>query len=63
MLCDIVQLSFKAKSQLYSESMDVNRGSEIYAVELDDKRVQLKKEQLTTNVLAKLFDIFPDYIR
>ena len=36
MLCDIVQLSFKAKSQLYSESMDVNRGSEIYAVELDD---------------------------
>ena len=42
--------------------MDVNRGSEIYAVELGDKRVKLKKEQLTTNVLAKIFDIFPDTI-
>ena len=42
--------------------MDVNRGSEIYAVEMGDKRVKLKKEQLTTNVLAKIFDIFPDTI-
>ena len=60
MLCYIVQLSFKVKSQLYSGSMDVNRGSEIYTVELGDKRVKLKKEQLTTNVLAKIFHIFLD---
>ena len=59
-LCYIVQLSFKVKSQLYSGSMDVNIGSEIYTVELGDKRVKLKKEQLTTNALAKIFDIFPD---
>ena len=42
--------------------MDVIRGTEIYAVKLGDKRVKLKKEQLTTNVLAKIFDVFPDTI-
>ena len=57
-LCYIVQLSFKVKSQLYSGSMDVNRGSEIYTVELGDKRVKLKKEQLTTNVLSKFSTFF-----
>ena len=41
--------------------MDVNRGTEISTVELGDKRVKLK-EQLTTNVLAKIFDVFPDTI-
>lgn len=42
--------------------MDVIRGTEIYAVELGDKGVKLKKEQLTTNVLAKIFDVSPDTI-
>ena len=38
--------------------MSIYRGSEIYAVELDDKRVQLKKEQLTTNVLENFLTFF-----
>ena len=42
--------------------MDVIRGTKIYSVELGDKRVKLKKEQLTTNVLAKIFDVYPDTI-
>jgi len=45
--------------------MDANRGGYtgvLYAVEHGQKMVKLKREQLTTNVLGRIFDIFPETI-
>ena len=45
--------------------MDTNRGGYtgvLYAVEHGQKMVKLKREQLTTNVLGRIFDIFPETI-